>query len=375
MYYFDYSGEKVSLLGMGCMRLPSDSEGNVDTEEAINTIREGIDGGITYLDTAYMYHGGYSERILGQALKDGYREKVLVADKMPPWFAKKKEDLEVIFNKQLERLDIDTIDIYLIHDIHGSTWELVKEYGVLEFMEQKRAEGKIRYIGFSFHDDYDLFEEVINAYPWDVCQIQYNYVDVDFQAGRRGLELARSKGIPVIIMEPMKGGKLAGGLPADIDPLWERMSASRPPVDWGFAWVANQPGILTILSGMSSREQLRYNMNLFDSLAPGCLSEADNLVLEDISSKFRELTEYDCTACKYCMPCPLEINIPKIIDLYNQLALFENKEPIYDGYNWVAPHFASTCVACKKCESICPQKLPVSEIMKKASLAFDGKEI
>ena len=371
MYYSDFHGDKVSLLGMGCMRFPADEAGKIDTEEAIRMIRRSIDRGITYVDTAYMYHGGESEVILGKALKDGYRQKVLVADKIPPWYADRPEDLEDIFNEQLARLDLDMIDIYLIHDIHESTWKTVQELDVLGFMERKKAEGKIRYIGFSFHDEYELFEEVLNAYPWDLCQIQYNYVDEDFQAGRKGLELARSKGVPVVIMEPLKGGKLAGGLPPEADALWEKMSERKPSVDWAFSWIADQPGILTILSGMSDTAQAGHNLALFGDLAPGCLSESDAAVMGKIAAKLTELTAYDCTSCRYCMPCPMEINIPKIIDLYNQFCLFDNVQAVFESYAWVAPHLASTCVACKKCESLCPQSLPISEIMEKAASVFD----
>lgn len=370
MFYSDFNGTEVSLLGMGCMRFPQKG-GKVDEAEAVRMIRRSIDRGVTYVDTAYMYHGGESEKILGKALKDGYREKVLVADKMPPWYCSKPADLDRLFEDQLRRLDVDCIDVYLIHDIHDSTWETVKKLDVLSFMERKRAEGKIRYIGFSFHDDPDLFEEVLDAYPWDLCQIQYNYVDVDYQAGRRGLEYARAKGVPVVIMEPLKGGKLAGGFPPQAQDLWKDMSEERSPVDWAFSWIADQPGILTILSGMSDMAQVDHNLQLFGGLEPGCLGEADAAVIHRVALALKGLTAYDCTSCRYCMPCPTGIDIPKIIDLYNQSRLYHNIESVHESYAWTAPHFASTCVGCGKCEELCPQHLPVSEIMTKASEVFD----
>ncbi len=370
MYYSDFKGEKISLLGMGCMRFPSGPKGGVDEEEGVRIIRQSIDRGVTYMDTAYMYHSGLSEKILGKALKDGYRDKVLVADKMPPWYINKQKDLDEIFEEQLRRLDLDCIDIYLIHDIHDTTWETTKKYDILGFMEKKRAEGKIRYIGFSYHGDADLFEEVIDAYPWDLCQIQYNYLDEDFQAGRRGLEYARSKGVPVVIMEPLKGGKLATGLPRETDALFEKMSQSRPPVEWAFSWLADQPGILTILSGMSSMEQLEHNLKLFDELHPGCMSEEDMLIMSGVRKILQGLTVYDCTKCQYCMPCPVGLNIPKLIDFYNQYRIFGDSPAMRESYEWIKPDIPSNCVTCKKCEKLCPQHLHISEAMAKAAEAF-----
>ena len=370
MFYSDFNGEKVSLLGLGCMRFASKPGGGIDTEAAVNMIRSAIDSGITYVDTAYMYHGGESEKILGQALKDGYREKVLVADKMPPWYLNKKADLDRIFDEQLERLGLDCIDVYLIHDIHDSTWVTTKKYDVLGFMEKKRAEGKIKYIGFSYHDDPELFEEVIDAYPWDLCQIQYNYLDEDFQAGRRGLEYARSKGVPVVIMEPLKGGKLAGGLPSEPEALWAQMSEKRQPVDWAFSWLADQPGILTILSGMSDKDQAEHNIKLFGEMKPGCMSEEDMLIMSGVRKILQGLTVYDCTKCQYCMPCPVGLNIPKLIDFYNQYRIFGDSPAMRESYEWIKPDIPSNCVTCKKCEKLCPQHLHISEAMAKAAEAF-----
>ena len=231
MKYTNFKDNKVSLLGMGCMRLPLGADDKVDEAEAIRVIRHGIDSGITYIDTAYMYHNGFSERVIGKALKDGYREKVLLADKMPPWLARSEEDIEKIFNKQLERLQTDYIDMYLIHNVGSKLWKFTEKYNVLDFLTKKKEEGKIRHIGFSFHDDYEFFKEVIDKFPWEFVQIQLNYIDENFQAGVKGLKLAGEKGLPVIIMEPLKGGRLASTMPPAVDEIWSQMKEKRTPVN------------------------------------------------------------------------------------------------------------------------------------------------
>lgn len=370
MYYSKFKDKEVSLLGMGCMRLPLDSEGEVDVEASVATIRKGIDDGITYVDTAYVYHNGFSERVLGMALKDGYREKVLIADKMPIWLAKTEEDLDKILNKQLQRLDVDCIDVYLLHNQSRRSFEKCKKLNIFEWLEEKKDEGKIKYVGFSFHDEYDAFEEIIKSYDWDMCQIQLNYIDENYQAGIKGLELAGSMNIPVVIMEPLKGGRLAGKLPPQTDRFWKDMSEDRKPVDWAFRWVADYPQVLTILSGMSSMDQMTENLHLFETIAPGCLKDEDRKVISQIADTFRSIVEYGCTECRYCMPCPQKIDIPKTIRLYNDLALYDNAKGIHTEYEWMAPFTASKCVECRACESHCPQSLPVSQIMKKCVEKF-----
>lgn len=373
MKYTDFKDNKVSLLGMGCMRLPVDSEGSVDETEAIKIIRHGIDNGITYVDTAYMYHDGLSEKVLGKALRDGYRNKVLLADKMPPWLAKSEEDIEKIFNKQLERLQTDYIDMYLVHNVSGKLWKFTEKYNVLDFLTKKKEEGKIRYIGFSFHDDYEFFEEVIDKYPWDFTQIQLNYIDEDFQAGVKGLKLTGKKGLPVVIMEPLKGGRLASTMPPAVDKIWSAMKEKRTPVDWAFRWVADFPEVMTVLSGMSSYDQLEDNLKIFADLESGNMTSEEKQIISDVAAKFREIIEYDCTKCRYCMPCPKKIDIPRSIDLYNQLGIYDNTEAIKVEYSWMIPNLPSKCITCRQCESHCPQNLPISDIMKKAATAFEQK--
>lgn len=333
---FDKTGQKVSLLGMGTMRLPVTEDGQVDREAAISMIRHSIDEGINYVDTAYMYHDGESEKIVGQALKDGYREKVLLADKMPVWLAKDEEAMRSIFDEQFARLEVDVIDMYLVHNVTVPVWKRAQKFHLMDFLEEKRAEGKIRHIGFSFHDQLSLFKEVIDSYPWDFCQIQLNYMDKEFQAGEEGLHYAAEKGIPVIIMEPLKGGKLTDTLPPSVKTLWKQAEIQRTPAEWALRWVANHSEILTILSGMSAPEQLEENLRILSQAKPNSLTEKELSIIDQVSSEYNRLIQYSCTSCKYCMPCPKKIDIPTAIRFYNEWFLYEGNPKIKADYpNWL----------------------------------------
>ena len=374
---FEKTGERISLLGFGTMRLPvvNGQFSKINEKDAIQMIRSAIDRGINYVDTAYMYHDGVSEVVTGKALKDGYREKVLLADKMPVWMAQTEEDVEIIFNEQLKRLDVDCIDMYLVHNITAPIWKRALKFNTMAFLEKKKAEGKIKHIGFSFHDEFEVFEEVIQAYPWDFCQIQLNYMDADFQAGVKGLKLAGSLNIPVIIMEPLKGGKLTDKLPQSIQIFWDQAPVKRTPAEWALRWVADFPEVLTILSGMSSMEQLDENISILKDAEPNSLSTAEHKIIDSVASEYNKLIQYSCTACKYCMPCPFKVNIPSIIGYYNDWYLFGGNQKIKeDFFNWIpSKSRPSICEGCKACEDHCPQQLPVSEIMTKAAALFESK--
>jgi Predicted oxidoreductases of the aldo/keto reductase family len=374
---FKNTGEQISLLGFGAMRLPviNGDFSKIDEAEAIKMIRTAIDRGVNYVDTAYMYHDGLSEVTVGKALKDGYREKVFLADKMPLWMTKNADDMDRVFEEQLKRLDTDHIDMYMIHSMMASEWKRTKEYNTLAFLEKKKAEGKIKYIGFSFHDDFELFEEVTRAYPWDFCQIQLNYMDMDLQAGVKGLRLAGSLNIPVIVMEPLKGGKLTDRLPQSIQNFWNSASVKRTPAEWALRWVADFPEVLTILSGMSSMEQVDENIRILNEAEPNSLTDAEHDIIRRVSEEYNKLIQYSCTGCRYCMPCPVKIDIPENIERYNDWFVYEGNQKIKEDFQIFVPEESrpSVCKECKACEGHCPQHLPIADIMKKAREIFETK--
>jgi predicted aldo/keto reductase-like oxidoreductase len=370
---FRKTGEKVSLLGFGTMRFPVLENGKINEPEAIDMIRTAIDNGINYVDTAYMYHNGESEIVTGKALKDGYRKKVFLADKMPVWMAKDEASMKQIFTNQLERLDDQVIDMYLVHNINKAIWKRVNQFNTLQFLEEKRAEGKIKHLGFSFHDDLNFFKEVVDAYPWDFCQVQLNYMDATFQAGVEGLKYAASKGIQVIIMEPLKGGKLTDVLPGSVEKFWSEADITRTPAEWALRWVADFPEVLTVLSGMNSMEQLQENMRVMNDAEPNSLTAKEQDIISKVADEYNHLIQYSCTGCRYCMPCPQKIEIPAIINLYNEWFLYNgNKKTKADFNMWISPKSRpSACTSCNACQSHCPQALPISEIMSKAKEIFE----
>ena len=361
--------KEISLLGMGVMRLPADKDGNIDEKECIDLIRHCIDNGINYIDTGYTYHGGKSETVIGKALKDGYREKVLIADKMPIWLVKTEEDLEKYFNEQLERLDVDCIDMYLDHNIVDENWKITKDCNMFGFLDRKKAEGKIKHAGFSFHGDYELFKEVVDAYPWEFCQIQLNYTDRDQQATLKGLEYAREKGLDVIIMEPLKGGNLTDKIPPSVQEIWDRAVSEgiapkeRTPAEWAFKWVASQPGVSLILSGMGSYSQIDENIAVFSREDLTQLSDAESAIIDEVTAEYKRKIKYGCTGCNYCTPCPEKIDIPGVIENLNIWYAFEKNPDSKDTYVNYADKHGSDCIHCKACEEKCPQGLPISDIM------------
>lgn len=377
MNYRDFgkTEEKVSLLGFGTMRLPL-LEGNgtaINEAEAIKIIRYGIDHGINYVDTAYMYHGGNSEVVVGKALKDGYREKVLLADKMPVWMASSEEAMEEIFNKQLERLQTNSIDMYLIHSVEQRIWKRALKFHIFDFLEKKKKEGKIKYIGFSFHDSVELFKEVLDYYPWDFCQIQLNFMDTEYQAGLEGLNYAASKEIPVVIMEPLKGGRLANKPPESVQQIWDSYPVKRSPAEWALKWVANHTAVKTILSGMSSMEQVKENLDILGGVSSESLTTEELELINKVKHEFLNLIKVDCTKCNYCTPCPLNIDIPEIFKYYNDLYLYKLPEVTKKDFNMFIPakYKPSVCSECGQCEEKCPQHIKIREHMKNAATELE----
>ena len=364
--------KEVSLLGMGCMRLPETEDGSVDEAEAIDIIRSAIDAGVNYVDTAYMYHNGMSEKVVGKALKDGYREKVLLADKMPIWLAKDEEHMKKIFDKQLTHLETDCIDMYLVHNVGKAPWKRAKKLNLMPFLEEMKAQGKIKHIGFSFHDSYEFFEEMLEEYPWEFCQIQLNYMDKNIQAGVKGLKLAASKGLSVIIMEPLKGGRLTDAVPPSVQKLWDDFGTDRTPAQWAFKWLANMPEVTLMLSGMSAKAQLEENIRTLSADDIAELTDAEKELIDKASDEYNRLIKYSCTGCQYCMPCPQKLEIPKLITYLNDWNAYEqNPSTKFEYTTWIPDgRHASDCIGCKACEEKCPQKLPIAQAMKEAEEAF-----
>ncbi|MBN2320098.1 MAG: aldo/keto reductase [Acidobacteria bacterium] len=366
----------VSILGFGAMRLPMvgakgemdsfDPKIPIDEEEATRIVEYNVEHGVNYFDTAYVYHAGKSETFLGKALQK-YRSKVHIATKLPTWNVEKREDLDRFFNEQLEKLRTDYIDFYLIHGIGKSTWEKMKGLGVLEFLDKLRADGRIRYPGFSFHDDLKVFKEIVDAYDWGMCMVQHNYYDQVYQAGTEGVAYAASKGLGVVVMEPMRGGKLVGKIPTGVQALWDSAETKRSPVEWALRWVWNNGDVATVLSGTSALAQTIENVKLAENGLPDSLSPEELALIDKVRMEYRKKLKVDCTGCGYCMPCPSDVNIPQNFSMYNDTYMFDNTLDISRVlYNEMFPpnQRASACTECLECEELCPQKIEISKHLK-----------
>lgn len=363
---------EVSALGFGAMRLPtnSDDSADIDEEEAIKMIRHAIDNGVNYVDTAWPYHEEQSEYVVGKALKDGYREKTYLATKLPVWEVEKEEDLDRLLDKQLEKLQVDKIDFYLLHALSAERWEKVKKFNMIEWGEKKKEEGKIEYLGFSFHDSYEAFDEILNGHDWDFCQIQYNYLDTEYQAGLKGLKQAYEKGIGVVIMEPIRGGWLAQEPPKAAQEIFESVDPDRSPVEWALHWIWSQkePGV--VLSGMSNMQQLKENLETAAESEVGLLSDSEFEMLEKAAEEMRG--PVTCTRCEYCLPCPEGVNIPENFFLYNQAKLLDKGEEMAEKYfDLDESARADNCVECGQCEPQCPQGLEIIDLLKDVHSYFD----
>ncbi|MCL1829973.1 MAG: aldo/keto reductase [Oscillospiraceae bacterium] len=360
------TGLSVSALGLGCMRFPNDSKGRLDEEYGAKLIRAAIDDGVNYMDTGYPYHGGRSEVILGKALKDGYREKTIVATKCPMGQMSSTADFDRVLQIQLDRLDLPSVDSYMFHGLERSSFDnKVVKYGLLDKMEEARANGKIKYIGFSFHDSYDSFMHIIDSYDWDFAQVQMNYIDIEYQATLKGVKEAGERGIGIIAMEPLLGGKLANLSQAAANLIDPAKSA----VEWALDFLWNLPEMSIVLSGMSSFEQLQQNIIYASRSDIGMLSEENIEMLMKVRNVYNGLLLAPCTRCKYCMPCPAGIDIPRALKAYNSTATGTFDEALA-YYNRQVPVGASECLNCKHCEEECPQHIKVSELMAEISEIF-----
>ena len=360
---------KVSALGFGAMRLPViDKDHNrINEPEAIKMIRHAIDHGVNYVDTAYPYHGGNSENLVGKALENGYRDKIRLATKMPSWFIEKYEDFDRYISEQLDKLKTDHIDFYLLHGMNKNLWLKLRDLEVLKWVGNALSDGRIGHIGFSFHDSLEVFKEIVDAYEgWDFCQIQYNFMDTEFQAGTEGLKYAADRGMAVVIMEPLRGGGLAKEPPAEVAELWAKASKTRAPVDWALQWLWNQPEVSVVLSGMTAMQHVEENLAYADKSGVGILTDDELLLISQVRDSYIKLSPIPCTNCQYCMPCPNGVNIPTIFGRYNEGYIYDDHRVARMRYRQLPrEEQADQCVECLECEEKCPQDIPISEWLKK----------
>lgn len=366
---------KVSALGFGAMRLPviNGDHAVINEPESIKMIRFAIDHGVNYIDSAYFYHRGNSETLVAKALREGYREKVRIATKLPCGDVHVEQDIERLFNEQITRLQTNKIDFYLLHGLNKVEWAKVRDFGVLKWAERKMAEGKIGHLGFSFHDDYNVFQEIIDAYDnWILAQIQYNYMDENNQAGTRGLEYANKKGLAVVVMEPIRGGRLARP-PEKVVKLWQSAPVQRTPAEWALRWVWNHPEVSTVLSGMGSMQQVAENVATAEH------SQPHNLTADEVALVGRVKDAYfsdavACTGCRYCMPCPNDVDIPRVFNLYNDAVIYGDAARPRRDYGRMKPEQrADNCTKCEQCVEKCPQQLAIPELLEKADAFLTGK--
>ncbi|MGD6852823.1 MAG: aldo/keto reductase [Candidatus Bathyarchaeia archaeon] len=370
---------KPSALGFGAMRLPiiGGDQAAVDETESIKLIRHAIDHGVNYIDTAYVYHDGNSEVAVGKALQGKYRSKAKIATKMPVFSIQSRSELDGILNTELQRLNTEFIDFYLLHSLNGELWGKVKALGMIEWAEHQIAKGRIGYLGFSFHDDFEVFKEIVDGYhDWTFCQIQYNYLDENYQAGKRGLKYASDWGLAVVVMEPLAGGLLAVPPPAEIQEEWDKTGVKRSPPDWGLQWVWNQPEVSLALSGMNSMAQVEENLVCADRSGPNTLTQDELAALSRSRELFQKYGYIGCTKCHYCSHCPQSIDIPLTLNYLNEYSTKRREPAVQDEikrrYLAAVPdeQRANACLHCGQCEAICPQHLPVQKLLVEAAASF-----
>jgi len=377
------NGDALSVLGFGCMRLPL-KDGKIDEPRAIRQIRGAIGQGVNYVDTAWPYHAGESELLLGKALRDGYRSRVKLATKLPSWMIKGRADMDRFLAAQLKKLETDHIDYYLLHSLDGAAWDNLERLGVLDFLDQAKRDGRIVNAGFSFHGLAGDFKRIVDAYPWIFCQIQYNYLDQTYQAGTAGLEHAAAKGLGVIVMEPLRGGNL--GLPkppAAVEAIWNESRVRRTPVEWALRWIWNRPEVTVLLSGMNDESHIRENLALADTAQADSLTQEELDLVDRASRAYRELMKVGCTGCGYCMPCPAHVTIPICFEEYNRLHMFGEVEAgkfryalrmsgeLVDG----RPGYASQCVTCGACLEKCPQQIPIPDFLAQVAAELEDADL
>jgi predicted aldo/keto reductase-like oxidoreductase len=374
------TSEKVSILGMGCMRLPTlGSYDLIDPEKASQLLDYALDQGINYVDTAYPYHGlsnaegGASELFLGEYFAENDRlDEVYLSTKLPTWLLEDEGDMDRYLDEQLKRLQTDQIDFYLLHSVKEKGWFNLEILGILEFLDSARSDGRIKYVGFSSHDEISFFKELVDSYQWDMCMIQYNYLDENIQAGKEGLQYAADQGMGVAVMEPLKGGVLAEHIPAEVQEIWDSFPVQRKPAEWALRYLWDIPEISTVLSGMNTMDQLEENLLTAEDGLPHSLTGEERELMEEVKEVYHGKMVVDCSRCGYCMPCPSGINIPQSLSYLNQAAILEDDTEVKNQYYFMLKDTerAGNCLECGLCEELCSQNIPIREKLKEVARKF-----
>ena len=355
---------ETSLLGFGCMRFPTLSDGSIDEEQTLKMFDIAINNGINYIDTAYPYHNGLSEPFVGKALKKYDRSKLYLATKLPVWVVESRDHALEIFEGQLKKLQTEYIDFYLLHSLDDNKWQKCLDLGLVDMCIELQKQGKIKYLGFSFHDSYEVFEKIINYRDWDFCQIQFNYMDTDEQAGLKGLKLCEEKGIPNIIMEPLKGGSLTKYSP-DVEKVFKDYDKDASIASWGLRFVGSYDNVLVLLSGMSNIAQMEDNIKTFNNFKK--LNNDEQNIIDVAIQKIRDRVKNGCTGCRYCMPCPKQVNIPKMFRMWNLASMYDNFNVVNWSFNNTKPEeFSTSCIQCGICETKCPQNISIRKDLQEA---------
>ncbi|MGI6464992.1 aldo/keto reductase [Methanobacterium sp.] len=373
------------MLGFGCMRLPTlgDDPTKIDEETATTMIRQAIDQGVNFIDTAYSYHSqglyytGENEPFISRVLEDGYREKVMLSTKLPCWRVENQEDMEFYLEHQLERLNTQCIDFYMLHGLNQTYWEKMKELNFETFLEEAQDQGKIKHAGFSFHDRLDLFKEIVDYYDWSFCLLQYNYLDEYYQVGTEGIKYAANKGLGIAVMEPLRGGQLASKIPKEVQELFNQAKIKRTPAEWALRWVWNNPLVSVVLSGMNSMEDVKENLRIANNALPHSLSSKELELIGKARVIFKGKQAINCTYCGYCLPCPAGVDIPENFARYNDYHLFgspEEKARFQFSYEAAVLEDSrpSNCTACRQCEKQCTQKIAIVDELRKVQKLYEG---
>lgn len=367
----------VSALGFGMMRLPvmDGDSAKIDEEKTAEMVRYAVERGLNYIDTAFNYHREQSEIVVGKVLKGGLREKVYLATKCPTWLVTTRADFDKHLEAQLSKLQTDHIDMYLMHALNKKRWPVLVQAKVFDFLDAAKADGRIRNAGFSFHDELPVFKTIVDSYGWDFCQIQFNLLDEYFQAGLDGLRYTNAKGMAVVIMEPLRGGKLVNKIPPEVQDIYDAAETKRMPADWALRWVWNHPEVSLVLSGMGDMEQVKENIRTAETAFPNSLTPTELKMLERVKEVYRSRTKISCTQCEYCMPCPQGINIPSLFEAYNGAHVFGGVEELPAAFERMKEHVGdpANCVECGNCEQACPQGLPIRRYLKDVNAAVRPK--